>query len=451
MSLTKAERDALPDDDFAVPGKRMLPIHDARHVRMAWDMVSYTKGLTDSERAEARKRILERAHKLGIETEKWKLHALALAAESLDVPLVPDHPNRMPFTGILARLDQPSDRPLMGSNGKLVVLPRDVAEAAIPSLLGMAVDMRDTMDGHDPQQKIGVITDARIEGDALHIEGFVYKADFPMLAQSIRAEKEQLGFSYEVQASIDNPDSAQWLITACKFTGAAILYKDKAAYQSTKLAATAAAEGETMSKEILEALAAMQKDIAELKASGTAQPLAASSVHHLVKPHADKLRAAADGMEAAGMGLHPERGHVKRLRHMADKMEAEAAMGELPHIYTTDDYMAASAPAAVVDPALTDRISKLEAAIGTLTTTIENNAKEATQARLSASEPPARQTVSLPSNVRSLMARAGLEVKGDSTFTVEAVDKVLEAAGLPVAKRLEAKFALNQAGLLATA
>ncbi|MGO4612450.1 DUF6582 domain-containing protein, partial [Variovorax sp. 2RAF20] len=68
MALTKEHRDRLPGSDFAVPGKRALPIHDANHVRMAWNMVSDTKGLSDAERSSARDRILTRAHDLGIST-----------------------------------------------------------------------------------------------------------------------------------------------------------------------------------------------------------------------------------------------------------------------------------------------------------------------------------------------------------------------------------------------
>lgn len=54
MALTAKERDALPSSDFALPGKRALPIHDERHVRMAWSMVGHQIGLTDDERGAAR-------------------------------------------------------------------------------------------------------------------------------------------------------------------------------------------------------------------------------------------------------------------------------------------------------------------------------------------------------------------------------------------------------------
>lgn len=71
-TLDAAARDRLDADDFAVPGKRALPMPDARHVRLAWDMVDRTEGLSDAERAEARSRILARAKALGVDTGGWQ-------------------------------------------------------------------------------------------------------------------------------------------------------------------------------------------------------------------------------------------------------------------------------------------------------------------------------------------------------------------------------------------
>ena len=46
-----------------------------------------------------------------------------------------NHPNRMPFRGVLTILDTPSDRPPAGARGHRVVLTRAAAEAALPSLI----------------------------------------------------------------------------------------------------------------------------------------------------------------------------------------------------------------------------------------------------------------------------------------------------------------------------
>jgi len=66
------ERDDLPESDFAVPETRELLINDERHVRLAWDMVDRTQGLTAAQRRRARRRILARAKRLRIDTSGWE-------------------------------------------------------------------------------------------------------------------------------------------------------------------------------------------------------------------------------------------------------------------------------------------------------------------------------------------------------------------------------------------
>ncbi len=387
MPLTPEERDALPESMFAVPGKRLLPIPDRVHVKMAWNMLSVTKGLSEAERAEAKRNILRRAKVLGIDTSKWEAHqsprmdmqpthesdggkmqAMRFEAMALEVPDVPDHPNRVPFSGIMTRIDEPSDNPVGGANGKRVLIPKAVAEAALPSLLGMGVDYSPGMAGHDAQKKIGVITAATIDGDAIHIEGFLYGSDFPAVVADIQARKSLLGFSYEAQAAVADWNSDPVEVTNCVFTGAAILLKDKAAYTTTSLTAHADTEKLTMNEieqlmaamaKLTEQNAAMAAEVAALKANS--DKLQASSVLGKVKPHSDAIRAAADGMEKEGMGLHDKRGHVAHLRRMADKMDAEAVMGKIPHIYDSGEWLDAAADTKEVD-ALKAEVEKLKAA-----------------------------------------------------------------------------------------
>lgn len=382
------QRNALTDSDFAVPAKRALPITDETHVRMAWDMLDYTKGLSDPERAEARRRILRKAHELGIHTDGWVAHnsprldmqpaqhsdgrmmAMRFEAMALDIPVVADHPNRVPFSGIMTRVGQASDNPVGGANGKRVLIPKDVAEKAIPSLLGMGVDYQPTLSGHDPQKKIGIITAATIEGDGLHIQGFLYGADFPLVVKEIQDKKKDLGFSYEAQAAVLDWKVDPVEVTECIFTGAAILYKDKAAYTSTSLSAAADIIPEIENMDMQELMAAIKSavkeatdplaaDVAQLKAS--TGRIEASSVLHKVKPHADRIRAAADELEKDGMGGHEKRGHVAHLRRMADKMEAEAVMGKLPHVWNDHDWLDAGADTKALDD-LKAKIAQLEAA-----------------------------------------------------------------------------------------
>lgn len=145
------------------------------------------------------------------------------------------HPNRLPFEGVLTHVDVPSDKAPSGARGHIVILTRDAAKAALPSLIGMAVDYKAGWDGHDARQKCGVITHARIVRTELRVAGYLFVRDFPEFRDLARIERDgPLGMSYEL-ANADVEDMRQqiWTFTGATFTGAAILLREKAAYRNT--------------------------------------------------------------------------------------------------------------------------------------------------------------------------------------------------------------------------
>jgi len=167
---------------------------------------------------------------------------MTLAAMALDIQNG-NHPNKMPFSGVLTYVDRPSDAPPEGSGGRLVTITREAAEGSLHTLMGMAVNYTPNFDGHAPQSKIGIITSADVVGNEVKISGFIYASDFPAVAAAIKANKDRLGFSYDCRDIFcDDPDANPVRITECVFTGAAILFKAKAAYKQTSLAANAALE-----------------------------------------------------------------------------------------------------------------------------------------------------------------------------------------------------------------
>lgn len=466
MPLSKEERDALPPEHFAVPGKRKLPINDETHTSLAWDQVDRTQGLSEAERSEARARILRRAKELGIDTSGWdkSVHAAAMTlwGMSLNVPEVANHPNRMPFSGVLTFVNQPSDLPPGGSGGKRTYLPKDVAEKALESLLGMAVDYSDDLSAHNVTQKIGVITGAEIVGDEVRIEGFFYAADFPQVCTKIQDEKEDLGFSYEVRAQT-RPMGDLLQIVSCVFTGAAVLYKDKAAYQSTSLAAQAEQDIE-MTKEEMEALlagalgpittqiGAITTQVQALQASSEQALQANRETRDRVAPHATALRNCAAAMEASGIGLHSSQGHVKVLHHMAAAMEADAAAGKVPHIFRDHDWGFSAAaephkPAAEAAPALDANNPVIKSLTDTLSA-LGTKVDDIKAAAFKAAEAPARKT--LPSEVMTLLAKGGIKVEDTKEGLTEGqIDTMLEAAGVKgITARIAAKQQIAQAGLL---
>ncbi len=158
---------------------------------------------------------------------------LEMRAMAVEFPAVHGHPNRLPFEGVLTLVDVPSDKAPSGAKGHRVVLTHAAAEAALPSLMGMAIDYKDGWDGHDARQKCGIITSAELEGKHLRVAGFVFSKDFPEIEQRL-ATPGSMGMSYELaDAHVADMRAPIWTLTRATFTGAAILLRDKAAYSGT--------------------------------------------------------------------------------------------------------------------------------------------------------------------------------------------------------------------------
>ena len=161
---------------------------------------------------------------------------LEMRAMAVEFPVVHGHPNRLPFEGVLTLVDVASDKAPSGARGHRVVLTREAAEAALPSLLGMAVDYKAGWDGHDARQKCGIITAAEVDGRKLTVAGYLFARDFPEMEAKIQAEGagSAMGMSYELaDAHVADMRAQVWTLTRATFTGAAILLREKAAYRST--------------------------------------------------------------------------------------------------------------------------------------------------------------------------------------------------------------------------
>ena len=149
---------------------------------------------------------------------------LQLEAMALAMPEVAGHPNRLPFRGVLTLVGVASQRAPSGARGHRVMLTRAATEAALPSLLGMALDYAPSLDSHDVRRKIGIITEASIEplhaGGAanatgqLAISGYLFAHDFPEWWTKSRQAHggTTLGMSYEItQVEVPNQDARSGL------------------------------------------------------------------------------------------------------------------------------------------------------------------------------------------------------------------------------------------------
>ena len=72
--LSEKQRDCLDEDQFAFPKERKEPLNNASHVRNAIARFDQVKGVSDSERDDAWKRIKKAAAKFGVEVSEksWR-------------------------------------------------------------------------------------------------------------------------------------------------------------------------------------------------------------------------------------------------------------------------------------------------------------------------------------------------------------------------------------------
>jgi hypothetical protein len=402
-------------------------------------------------------------------------------AVSLQMPSDPAHPNRMPFSGILTRIDEASDRAPNGSGGKRILITRAAAEGALNSLLGMGVGLRRDLTGHNAQNKVGVITAARIDNNAIHIDGFIYASDFPTEALRIHMRQADLGFSFEAQQlRVESVETDPVIVTSCIFTGAAILFKNDAAYKTTAIAAAAAKESTmedvtaAVTAAVQAALGPMSEQLTTLKAGMDAQagiiaelqkvPPAMRAVQEAmarVEPHAARLEAGADKLEADGIGADEAAGHAALMRKMAVALRADAARGTLPQTY----HVAASrfAPAVVAEPLKIESTPEYQAlmAVAAQQAAELKATKEAQEAQATALKdlkaamdaqrnPPARKT--LTPEVNAVLSRMGLQEPGEGGggYPVHQIDAALDQMKdrLSTTDRIRMKTMLANGGLL---
>lgn len=284
-------------------------------------------------------------------TKRKATMGLKLEAMALEIPDFPEHPNRVPFSGVLTVVDRPSDRAPSGAAGHRVVLPRRVAERALPSLLGMAVDYAPGLRGHDAQRKIGILTRAEIVGERLEVSGYLFGKDFPGLIGELRARRDRLGMSYEVtRVRVADPRAEIWVLEKVVFTGAAILERSAAAYETTSLAANAAgarggsirsnSRGDTMDEKIVQTLDVLAQASQALTAEFAGLRALVEELRRTQDSVAQMLgHSGADGPAGAGIETRVEelaraseelRRQNEELRAQAERYSTQATRKTVP-------------------------------------------------------------------------------------------------------------------------
>jgi hypothetical protein len=319
---------------------------------------------------------------------------------------------------LLTYFGAPSTYPPGGSGGRRVLIPVDVGAAALDTIVGMAVNASNTLSKHAPQQKLGVVEKAWM-GDALesgavpvYVSGYLYEADFPDLIAEMRDEKDDLGGSYEIKDAKGFVNGDNLLeLSSFWFTGATILYADKAAYANTSFAAEKEdAMNEDQIRELLagmfgskldEALNAFDEFKKQFEGDGK---YASLSIY---------LSAAADA-EAKVKALETDLA--------AAKSEIEALKGELNAAKATLTASTESSDAAKIEElakAVADAVAKVDE-IAPVAETLK-------------AEADAREQFARKSKPITLMAKYAVDEKAT-------IDEISARADLTVEQRIAAKM-----------
>jgi len=262
-------------------------------------------------------------------TLRGDMHAIGI---TLPVVAEGEHPNARPFSGVLTRVDEPSTRPPHGSQGHRVLIPHQLAEARLGSLIGMAVDVSDGLTDHT-RTKIGVITEAHLEGQDLVVQGYLYAKDFPEEVEAIAANHDQLGMSYEItNVQVADANADIWTLTDLVFTGAAILLKSAAAYERTSLKARRMTRRARMRANTLRTLEQLNKSL------GTAIADLSSQAEE------DDEQAGEEEDEDAKRGESEEDEDAKRGEDDEDAAKTEEADEEARGKQTADEAAAKKNP-----------------------------------------------------------------------------------------------------------
>ena len=172
--------------------------------------------------------------------EQMKLNVVSFSVEQSK------NPDFMEFCAVVGYVDTPSDAtPGGGIDGYKFVIRSGGMD--VRSLIGSGVnvawydgwfeDSSQNLKDHDARFKVGVIDDAYVVANEIRVEGHLWKYDFPDVCDTIECAKESLGCSVEAYFDGFQRDDKNKILTGfgARFTGVAILYKNKAAFNNTKV------------------------------------------------------------------------------------------------------------------------------------------------------------------------------------------------------------------------
>jgi hypothetical protein len=250
----------------------------------------------------------------------------------------PTHPNKMNFRGVLVRLDEPSTKAPSGSRGHRILVPSDVAQRRLKTLIGMGLNYSASLDKHEQRRKVGTIQKAWIDGQDVYVEGTVWKRDFPETERDLK--QPGLGMSMEIgEVSVEDENANIWKLTDFHFMGATILRKTAAAYLKTS-AIAAQAEGRN------------NMAVAKRKATGS---LAASFAKALV-PLVTEIKS--QGVQLRQMNA--KIAHIASANDETAELDATGDEDEFDALFAADDEKKKPFPPSKTDDSLEEEDAPAE-------------------------------------------------------------------------------------------
>lgn len=379
--------------------------------------------------------------------------SLSLHCASIQLSPDPNHPNRVPFRGVVAKLDQPSDGAPHGTMGRRIIIPSALASELSPGLLLAPINIDRALSGHDLSRVIGSITNAYVEGSDWVVEGVLFGKNFPDEVDLIKAEKDSLGMSIEMShLQWVNPFALGTItMKMATPTGAAILLKKKAAYQTTTLAASRSEVNK------------MDPIIAQLLAQMVQMQASQSELTNLLKTMSASITDAVGKLTAAGAEIKSQLAEAKAAPVEAKpevKTEIAAAavdptaqladmLGKamLAKLIGGEVAAAAVTPVTVQPAPVTPAPAHTDLAASLVNLLTKGQTTEIAAAATPAPN-PARQTLS--SEAASFLNRfsADLQAGADGKFTVNEVDNTLDKGGYTALQGTSIKMSLRASGLI---
>jgi hypothetical protein len=148
--------------------------------------------------------------------------------------------NRHPVSGVLFRIDEPSEAVPSKGPGLPLYIPQDVAASILNNVSGLPLDAADNLSEHADENITGVMLSAEIQEKDFVVHGFLFEASRPDKVEAIAANRDTLGMSMTADAwghEAEVSGRKVFWVDSIDLKGANILYSDRATYQQTRLIA----------------------------------------------------------------------------------------------------------------------------------------------------------------------------------------------------------------------